>query len=282
MIKIINTAKKMQKYADELRAEGKKIALIPTMGFLHAGHLSLIEEGCRHGNEIIVSIFVNPTQFAPGEDLESYPKSFEKDCELAEQSGATIIFAPDKNDLYGENYQTYISLDHLPKHLCGISRPTHFRGVATIVTKLFLITKPHTAVFGQKDFQQLQVIKQMVKDLNFDIKIIGAPIVREPDGLAMSSRNSYLTSEQRKQALCLSQSLKKALELVESGIYDASQIIEQVLKIILVHSETKIDYIAICDPVTLSDVKIIKAPVLMALAVKIGNTRLIDNVIINP
>lgn len=281
MIKIIDTAGQMQKYADGVREKGKKISLVPTMGFLHQGHLSLIKEALKHGDEVVVSIFVNPAQFGPGEDLEKYPRSFERDCKLAEDAGASIIFSPDKEELYGKNYQTYVNLEKLPMHLCGISRPTHFRGVATIVTKLFLITKPHAAVFGQKDFQQLQVIRQMVKDLNFDIKIIGAPIVREDDGLAMSSRNTYLTPGQRKQALCLSQSLKQAFEMVKSGVIDASRIIEQAEKIISAHPETKIDYIAVCDPDTLSDIKIIQGPAIMALAVKVGNTRLIDNMMIN-
>lgn len=281
MIKIITTAKEMQKYANEIIGQGRTIALIPTMGFLHEGHLSLIHEGCRHGDEVVVSIFVNPTQFGPGEDLEAYPRSFERDCRLAEEAGATLIFGPEAGDLYGTAFQTYVTLEHLPAHLCGISRPVHFRGVATVVTKLFNIVKPHVAVFGQKDFQQLLVIRQMVRDLNFDIKIIGGPIVREHDGLAMSSRNNYMTPEQRTQALCLYKSILKAQEMVKNGVVDAEDISKAVSDIITSHEETAIDYISICDPETLEPIQKIEDSALIALAVKVGKTRLIDNMLLS-
>ncbi len=272
----------MQLYSDNARRSGKKIAFIPTMGFLHEGHLSLIREGCRYGEEVVVSIFVNPTQFGPTEDLDQYPRAFEKDCEVSEKSGATVIFAPEKEMLYGDNYQTYVNLEKLPNHLCGLSRPVFFRGVATIVTKLFNIVKPHVAVFGEKDYQQLLVIRRMVKDLNFDIKIIGAPLVRESDGLAMSSRNSYLSDEQRKNALCLYLALQKAGSMLAKGIVNAEKIIDECRKFIEKYPETDIDYVSICDPETLDDVKTIDRPVLMALAVKIGTTRLIDNMMLTP
>ncbi len=248
------------------------------MGFLHEGHLSLMREGRELADHVVVSIFVNPTQFGPGEDLEAYPRNFERDCELAEKTGADVIFAPDDNsELYGKNFQTYVRLENLPDHLCGISRPVHFRGVATVVTKLFNIVKPHIAIFGQKDYQQLLVIRQMVRDLNFDIRIVGAPIVREPDGLAMSSRNSYLTAEQRQYGLSLHQSLKKAQTLLDTGITRSSELISAATRIITSHPETSVDYITICDPETLDDMETIDRPALMALAVRVGKTRLIDN-----
>lgn len=247
------------------------------MGFLHEGHLSLIREGRRLADHVVLSIFVNPAQFGPGEDLEAYPRDFERDCELAEKAGADVIFAPDNEELYGENFQTYVRLEKLPNHLCGISRPVHFRGVATVVTKLFNIVRPHIAIFGQKDYQQLLVIRQMVRDLNFDIRIVGAPIVREPDGLAMSSRNSYLTPEQRRSALCLSQSLEKAQALIDTGVTRASDLSDAAARMITSHPETDIDYITICDPETLDDMETVDRPALMALAVRVGKTRLIDN-----
>jgi len=280
-IKIITTVKEMQAYSNQLRREGKIIAFVPTMGFLHEGHLSLIKEGKKRGDCVVMSIFVNPTQFGPGEDFEAYPRDFERDCSLAQSAGTDIIFAPGKKELYSSEYQTYIQLEKLPNHLCGISRPVHFRGVATVVTKLFNIVKPHIAIFGKKDYQQLMVIRQMVSDLNFDIEIIGAPIVRENDGLAMSSRNTYLTPEQRKSALSLYKSLQKAEELVKSGISNAKQIIDAVTELISSYPETSIDYISICDPETLADMNTIDKPALMALAVKVGKTRLIDNKVLS-
>ncbi len=271
----------MQARSDLVRCEGKTIALIPTMGFLHDGHLSLIKEGRKVGDDVVVSIFVNPTQFGPGEDLESYPRNFERDRELVQEAGADAIFVPDKEDVYTSKFQTYVQLKKLPNHLCGISRPIHFRGVATVVSKLLNIVKPHFAIFGQKDCQQLLVIRQMVLDLNFDIEIIGAPIVREPDGLAMSSRNTYLTPEQRVSALSLNKSLKKAQELIENGATDPAEIIDTAKELITSYPDTVIDYISICDPETLDDIKTIDGHTLMALAVKIGKTRLIDNTMLN-
>ncbi|QTA88158.1 Pantothenate synthetase [Desulfonema magnum] len=264
-----------------IRRSGKTIAFVPTMGFLHEGHLSLMREGRNRCDDVVISIFVNPTQFGPGEDLESYPRSFERDCELAEKQGVNAIFAPNEKELYGKNFQTYVKLEDLPNHLCGISRPVHFRGVATVVTKLFNIVKPHFAIFGQKDYQQVAVIRQMVKDLNFDIEIVGHPTVRETDGLAMSSRNSYLTPDQRVSALSLYASLKKAQTLLENGITDAAEIIRAASELITSHPGTAIDYITICDPETLADMETISKPALMALAVKVGKTRVIDNMILD-
>ena len=207
----------MQARSDKMRQEGKTVVLVPTMGFLHEGHLSLIREGRAYGEDLVVSIFVNPAQFGPGEDLESYPRDFERDLDLLRKEGVTAVFSPDAQEMYGENFQTFVELEKLPKHLCGLSRPVFFRGVATVVTKLFNIVKPHVAIFGEKDYQQLMVIRQLVRDLNFEIKIVGTRTIRETDGLAMSSRNTYLSENQRISALALSRSLNKAQELVENG-----------------------------------------------------------------
>jgi len=272
----------MQARSDRMRRQGKTIVFVPTMGYLHEGHLSLMSEGKKHGDDLVASIFVNPTQFAPGEDLESYPRDFERDLELTKNEGVDAVFAPDNNKMYGEEFQTYVNLIKLPNHLCGASRPIFFRGVATVVAKLFNIVKPHIAVFGQKDYQQLVVIRRMVRELDFDIEIIGAPTLREPDGLAMSSRNTYLTPNQRTYSLSLYQSLKKSQKLLENGERDASRIIDMASEMIQSYPETEIDYISICDPETLMDVQTIDRPVLMALAVKVGKARLIDNVILNP
>jgi pantoate--beta-alanine ligase len=271
----------MQARSDRMRRQFKTIVFIPTMGFLHEGHLSLIQEGHKHGDDMVVSIFINPTQFGPGEDLASYPRNLERDLELLQKYGVKAVFTPDTKEIYGKNFQTYIMLEKLPNHLCGTSRPTHFRGVATVVCKLFNIIKPHVAVFGLKDYQQFVVIRQMIRDLDFGIKIIGAPTIREPDGLAMSSRNNYLTAQQRISALCLYKSLHKAKELINSGIRDAATIIDTATELIQSYPETDIDYIAICDPETLVDIKTIDRAVLMALAVKVGKARLIDNMILN-
>ncbi len=281
-IEIITTVKEMQARSDKMRCQGKTIVFVPTMGFLHEGHLSLIREGKKYGDDIVVSIFVNPTQFGPGEDLETYPRNFERDLELVRKEGINGVFAPNAGEIYGEKFQTYVELEKLPNHLCGLSRPVFFKGVATIVTKLFNIVNPHVTIFGQKDYQQLTIIRRMVRDLNFDIKVVGAPTVRESDGLAMSSRNTYLTPEQRMSALSLNKSLKKAQTLVVNDLKDAAKIIDTAAKLIRSHPETEIDYITICDPETLDDIKIIDRPALMALAVKVGKARLIDNMILKP
>ncbi len=281
-IEIIKNIKAMQARSDKVRNLGKRIVLVPTMGFLHEGHLSLMREGMKHGDDLIVSIFVNPTQFGPGEDFKSYPRDPDRDLTLTRDQGVHAVFMPDADDLYDDGFQSYVQLEHLPNHLCGKSRPVHFRGVATVVSKLFNIVKPHVAIFGQKDFQQLAVIRRMTKDLNFDIEIIGAPTLREPDGLAMSSRNTYLTKGQSQAALSLYNCLIKAVERVKNGEKDPALIIESSSKLITLYSENSIDYIAISDPETLEDVDTIEKPVLMAIAVKVGNTRLIDNMILTP
>lgn len=272
----------MQRYSDLARKEGKTVAFVPTMGFLHEGHLSLMKKGRKLADKVVVSIFVNPAQFGPKEDLATYPRNIERDLGLLTKEGVDTVFIPDGKEIYPDGYQTYVELNSLPNHLCGLSRPGFFKGVATVVLKLFSIVKPHFAVFGQKDYQQLLVIKQMVKDLNLNIEIIGAHIVREKDGLAMSSRNSYLNPEQRIHALILYKSLKKAGEILKNGVRDSSKIIKEATSMVESCPGTSIDYIKICDPETLDDIKMIEKPSLMALAVKVGATRLIDNMILNP
>jgi pantoate--beta-alanine ligase len=281
-IEIISETKRMQERSEMLRRQGKTIVFVPTMGFLHDGHLSLMRKGKSLGDDLVASIFINPTQFAPGEDLASYPKNLERDLELTQNTGVDAVFLPEEKSMYTKEFQTHIDLDKLPNHLCGISRPIFFRGVATVVAKLFNIVKPHVAVFGHKDYQQLMVIRQMVKDLDFGIEIVGAPTIREPDGLAMSSRNTYLTSEQRASALSLHQSMKKAQKAIEKGERNATRLIDMARAFIQSHAHTEIDYINICDPDTLVDIKLIDKPVVMALAVKVGKARLIDNMILNP
>jgi len=281
-IEVITTIDEMQKRADGWRQSGKTIVFVPTMGFLHEGHLALMRRGREYGDILVISIFVNPTQFGPQEDFETYPRDFERDRRLAESVGVDVIFAPQNDEMYGERFQTYVSLEELPQHLCGLSRPNHFRGVATIVSKLFNIVKPHVSIFGEKDYQQLVIIRQMVRDLNFDIRIVGAPTVREPDGLAMSSRNNYLSPEERRSASVLFQSLKLAQKSVAEGERDARKLINAASAHIKSVPHTQIDYVTICDPETLDDVDQIGGPVLMALAVKVGKTRLIDNTILKP
>jgi pantoate--beta-alanine ligase len=278
----ITTVFAMQKLANTLRSQGKRISLVPTMGFFHEGHLSLIREAKKLAEIVVVSIFVNPTQFGPEEDFKNYPRDLDRDLILAEREGANIVFNPDAEEMYGNRFQTYVRLTDLPDHLCGRSRPTHFRGVATVVAKLFNIIKPHTAIFGQKDFQQLVIIRQMVKDLNYDIEIIGAPLIREPDGLAMSSRNVHLTPEGRVAARSLSEGLSEAWEAVKKGSTEIRHLIRIVENRIRNHPEAIIDYISVVDPETLEDMAVVDRPALMALAVRIGNIRLIDNRMLIP
>ncbi|MFZ0242414.1 MAG: pantoate--beta-alanine ligase [Desulfobacterales bacterium] len=280
MVEVITTVEEMQRRAEELRQAGRRIACVPTMGFFHDGHLSLMRIARRRAAVLVVTIFVNPAQFGPGEDFETYPRNPKRDIELCAAEKVDIVFTPATADLYPDGYQSYVTLKHLPHHLCGLSRPVFFTGVATVVGKLFNIIRPHTAVFGEKDYQQLLVIRRLVKDLNFNIEIIGAPIVRENDGLAMSSRNAYLTPDQRPAALTLSHALGQAGQRVEAGERDAARILKEARDLIAAHPENDIDYLTICDPETLIQVEHIDRPVLMALAVKVGKTRLIDNTIL--
>jgi pantoate--beta-alanine ligase len=272
----------MQQEGIRLLQSGKTVVLVPTMGYLHEGHLALMREGRKHGDALVVSIFVNPKQFGPAEDLQRYPRDLDRDVTLAESVGVDIVFAPEAGAVYEEGFQTYVDLELLPRHLCGPSRPNHFRGVATVVAKLFNIVRPQIAVFGEKDYQQLAVIRRMVRDLNLGIRIIGVPTVREPDGLAMSSRNTYLSEDERRSSLSLFESLQQAQRAVSGGVRDAKELIRSTSELIASYPHAKIDYVSVCDPDTLEGVNQIDGPTLMALAVWIGSTRLIDNAVLKP
>lgn len=261
-----------------IRTSAKKIALVPTMGYLHEGHLSLVDVAKANADVVVMSIFVNPTQFAPNEDLVRYPRDIERDERLARERGVDYIFHPEVAEMYPDPYFTYVVTEQLAKVLCGISRPTHFRGVTTVVAKLFNIIQPDVAVFGQKDAQQAVIVKQMVRDLNFPIQIIVAPIVRESDGLAMSSRNVYLTPEERQQAPIIFKALQAARENVKNGLTDANQLRDQICKIIQTSPLARIDYVEIIDDQTLTPVETVKPGTFAAVAVYYGKTRLIDNI----
>jgi pantoate--beta-alanine ligase len=267
----------MQVFSESARNSGQKISFVPTMGYFHDGHLSLMREGRQRADCLAISIYVNPTQFGPSEDFEKYPRDFERDKGLASDVGVDVIFYPEDKEMYPEHYQTYVNVDNVTQNLCGMSRPGHFRGVTTVCAKLFNIVKPHSAIFGKKDFQQLVAIKRMVLDLNMDLDIIGMPIVREPDGLAMSSRNVYLKTDEREGALSLSRSLNIAKEMYDRGERDVAAILAQVRKYIERHPHTNIDYAKICDTTTLKDIGHIEGESVLALAVKINKTRLLDN-----
>ncbi len=279
-MQIITTIKEMQAQSDELRRAGKRIGFVPTMGYLHEGHLSLLDLAKQYSNVRVMSIFVNPTQFAPTEDLAQYPRDFVRDERLASNRGCDILFYPETQEMYPVPYRTYVLVEELTARLCGTSRPTFFRGVTTVVAKLFNIVKPHIAVFGQKDAQQALVIKQMIRDLNLDLEIIIGPIVREPDGLAMSSRNQYLSPLERADALALSQSLTKAKELIDTGERDTNIIKTAMTKILTTTVSAKIDYIEIVSSDNLAPLATIAGEVLIAIAVWIGKTRLIDNLML--
>ena len=277
-MQVTTTVEETRKLVKNWKKEGKTIGLVPTMGFLHEGHASLIRR-CREENDIVVvSDFVNPTQFGPTEDLEAYPRDFKRDSELCESLGADLIFHPEPKDMYHDPH-AYVSIDTLSDTLCGKTRPIHFSGVCSVVTKLFHIVTPDRAYFGQKDAQQLAVIRRMVRDLNFDIEIVGCPIVREADGLAMSSRNTYLNEEERKAALVLSQAVRLGEELVEAGEKNAAVIKEKMIAHIEAEPLAKIDYVEIVDAQSLEPVSEIQGEILAAMAVYIGKTRLIDNFI---
>lgn len=270
----------MQDYYQSARSNGKTIGLVPTMGFLHEGHLSLMRHARAENDLVVVSIFVNPTQFGPKEDYKSYPRDMKRDSEMAESVGVDIIFAPSAEDMYPNVYATYVSVERLTEKMCGKSRPGHFRGVTTVVTKLFNIIRPHRAYFGQKDAQQSQVIKRMTEDLNFDIQIMVLPTIREADGLAMSSRNTYLNPEERQAALILTKSLHEAENMIKSGNRNTGIILQKMRDMIEAEPLAKIDYISIVNADTLDDLDLINGKILIALAVFIGKTRLIDNLII--
>lgn len=276
-MEIIHDLRRMQRLCLDLRREGRRIAFVPTMGYLHDGHLSLLAEGRQRGDILVLSIFVNPTQFGPSEDLAAYPRDFERDAALAREAGVDLLFCPAPEAIYPPGYATYVNVEGLTETLCGASRPGHFRGVTTVVAKLFNLVVPHVALFGAKDFQQLAVIRRMTLDLNLPVEIVGMPIVREADGLALSSRNVYLNPDQRRQALALSRGLARARQLAGEGERDAARILEEVRALILTQPEARIDYLQICHQATLRDQERVDADSVLLMAVFVGSTRLIDN-----
>lgn len=276
-MKIIREPRAMQRFADEVRAQGRRIAFVPTMGYLHEGHLSLMQEGRQWADTLFVSIFVNPSQFGPQEDLGAYPRDFERDKRRLQEVAVDALFCPTDEAMYPDGYQTYLTVEKVTQNLCGRSRPTHFRGVATVIAKLFHIVKPHVALFGKKDFQQIIVIRRMVEDLNFDIEIVGCEIVREPDGLAMSSRNKYLNADERKEALALKKALDRAGDLYRNGERSARIIVDEVRRILELHPLVRPDYVSLCDAQTLRDVERVEGETVLAIAAFVGDTRLIDN-----
>jgi len=276
-MEVITTVSGMKAYVKALKARGETICLVPTMGYLHEGHLDLMRIGRTLADHLITSIFVNPTQFAPTEDLAKYPRDFDRDKALSEGVGVECIFYPDAAQMYPAGYSTYVNVEDITTRLCGIARPTHFRGVTTVVAKLFNIVDPDVSVFGEKDYQQLTVIKRMVEDLNMNVRIVSHPTVREQDGLAMSSRNKYLSPRQRTDATILRKSLVKAQEMVAAGEKDTSKIIGLAKEMISSVPEAVVDYVEIVHPDTLESLKKIESRAVMALAVRFGNTRLIDN-----
>ena len=277
-MKIVEDVKEMQKLSKDLKRD-KTIGFVPTMGFLHEGHLSLARKAKEQNDIVVMSVFVNPLQFAEGEDFDTYPRDRKRDEELAEKAGVDILFFPSEEDMYPEDFQTHVNVEKLTQVLEGASRPLFFKGVTTVVCKLFNIVKPDRAYFGKKDAQQLIVVKKMVEDLNMDVEIVPMPIVREQDGLATSSRNRYLNEEERKSAVCLYKALKKARQMVEKGTLDTKTIIQNMEKIISSYPFTRIDYISINRTDDLKPLKHIETgKTLISLAVFVGKTRLIDNI----
>jgi len=276
-MEIFTNLRAIQNRCSAERAAGRTIAFVPTMGFLHEGHLSLLREGRERGDLLVLSIFVNPTQFGAGEDLDSYPRDLGRDVDLARSAGTDLIFAPEAADMYPSGYATFVDVEGLGDSLCGGSRPGHFRGVTTVVSKLFMLVQPHVALFGQKDFQQLAIIRQMTRDLNLAVEIVGMPIVREADGLAMSSRNVNLSPGERQQALALSDALREAQALFLAGETSAAVVLQAAQERIAREPDARIDYIEVCHQTTLAEMTTITPDSLMLLAVRIGSTRLIDN-----
>jgi pantoate--beta-alanine ligase len=274
-IKVVKNAAEMQRLAGEFLRAGKSIGFVPTMGALHAGHRSLIEAAAEENDVVVVSIYVNPTQFGPGEDFEKYPRTFNEDKKVCEEAGADVIFAPET--LYHDDARTFLEVGELGEVLCGITRVGHFRGVATVVAKLFNIVRPDRAYFGRKDAQQLVVIRTMVRDLNFPVEIVPCDTVREKDGIALSSRNRYLSPQERKQALSISKAIKFATNRIEDGERDAMKLAGEMAEILEQQPDLEIDYVAIVDAHTLADLKQIEGDVIVAIAAKVGTTRLIDN-----
>ena len=276
-MEIIRSVAEMTAWSRRMRQAGRTICLVPTMGFFHAGHLQLIRQGRQEADRLVVSLFVNPTQFGPKEDYSRYPRDLERDAGLAVEEKADILFVPENNDMYTAGFQTRIRVCRLTETLCGAQRPGHFDGVATVVAKLFNIIRPHNAIFGEKDFQQLAVIRRLVQDLNFDVSVLGHAIVRENDGLAMSSRNSYLNEEERQSALCLSKSLQLARQQVAAGDVDVAMVLAAIESHIRSYAGVVSEYIKIVDQNSLLDKQTVDETGVLVMAVRVGKTRLIDN-----
>lgn len=278
-MKVVKTIKEVKEIVKSWKSENLSVGLVPTMGYLHEGHASLIDASVKNNDKTVVSIFVNPMQFGVNEDLDSYPRDLNHDSKLCEEHHADLIFNPEPSEMYDSSFCTYVNMDILTQELCGLSRPVHFKGVCTVVSKLFNIVQPDNAYFGQKDAQQLAIIKQMVHDLNMPLEIHGCPIIREHDGLAKSSRNTYLNTEERKSALILSKSIKLGEDMVKNGERDSQKVVSAMVELISTEPLAKIDYVKIVDLKTMQQVKTIEKPILCAIAVYIGKTRLIDNFI---
>lgn len=275
----VTTVAELRSIVKQWKKEGKSIGFVPTMGYLHEGHGSLISRA-RENDRVVVSIFVNPMQFGENEDFSSYPRDFERDCRFCGSLGTDIVFHPDPSEIYASDFCTFVDMSRLTENLCGKSRPGHFRGVCTVVAKLLNIVNPDRAYFGEKDAQQLAVIKRMVRDLNIDVEIIGCPIVREPDGLAKSSRNTYLNGDERKAALVLNKALSYAEMLAKKGVTDPETITSAMIELIKSEPLAKVDYVKAVNSITMEDIEKINPQTLIALAVYIGKTRLIDNLIV--
>ncbi len=280
-MRIVKKIKEMKNISENYIKHGKTIGFVPTMGYLHEGHISLIRKAREENDILVISIFVNPIQFGPMEDLSSYPRDTNRDLKISEENKVDYVFSPSVEEMYPDPYHTYVEVERLTEHLCGSKRPGHFRGVATVVLKLFNIVKPTKAYFGQKDAQQFRVLQSMVKDLNLDVEMIELPIVRESDGLAMSSRNIYLTSEERKEAVCLYKALQLASELIKKGERNPRNVIAKMEELIARYPHARIDYIEIVDEQELQPIEKLQGRFIVALAVYIGKARLIDNVILS-
>lgn len=280
MVEFVTAPPEMQRRADEARRAGLRIALVPTMGYLHEGHLALMREGRRRGDLLVASVFVNPTQFGPDEDFSRYPRDLKRDLERMSGVGVDVVFAPETEAMYLHGAQTWVEVTELTRGLCGARRPGHFRGVTTVVAKLFNIAKPHVALFGEKDFQQLRAIQRMVLDLNFDVEIVPVPIVRDADGLALSSRNAYLSPAGRQSALALSRALRAAREGFEAGVRDPAEFERAAARLLDATPGLTVEYVEALDAETLAPVVTTGRPILLGLAARVGATRLIDNVVL--
>ncbi len=279
-MKVVHTIKEVREIVKEWKKEGLSVGFVPTMGYLHEGHKSLILKSVSQNDRTVVSDFVNPTQFGPTEDLARYPRDLKRDSELVESAGADLLFNPEPSEMYPPHFTTTVNTTEVTEHLCGARRPVHFGGVCQVLTKLFNIVTPDRAYFGQKDAQQLAVVRRFVRDLNFDIEIIGCPIVREDDGLAKSSRNTYLSPEERKAAVILYKSLMKGKALIEAGERSSKKVIDEITKVLNTEPLAKVDYVSVVDNENIQPIDTIKGEVLVAIAVYIGTTREIDNFII--